>query len=478
MLYGYFFNFFFLCLCLKIASCIPFRCAISIIEKHKAGSSQESVDPNQLTSIIHDIFFAAEKAGFYIEHKKFNLSSAISVLCNFFWNVFDSKRQTNLSLMELKLTMLILCELNPINTYHQMIDAHFEIAKDHNSCITRARFQEFINIFSKLLTYMGEPLYFERKVIEEIVNNAFSNYPGINGVSHYTFTNLWVTHDISSFSTYTNLFLLLIRFKKSENVVHQNQCISCDKFPIVGMRFKCQKCKKLNLCFTCFSKGFVNSRHTNAHRMFELTTNEKSENKFVTFLMKICKFFNKSRFDLNNQPIASSKTDHDVHEGYSKFIENEHVELFHVDDDMDGGATIGRRGRGIRPEILNSSENNLIAQRALTEKLYYLIENMKIEVNKYEKTIQHCKDLNGDVLTCLMDHKATMIDQIDQLKTVHDSMTTYLGCSQSNKTIKSTSITSPTASLFIPHSSTPYQKVRRNLKNDETPSILNNSGKF
>lgn len=380
--------------------------------------------------------------------------------------------------MELKLTMLILCELNPINTYHHLIDAHFEITKDHNSCITRARFEEFINIFSKVLTYMGEPLYFERKVIEEIVNNAFSNYPGINGVSHFTFTNLWVTHDVTSFSTYTNLFLLLIRFKKSELVVHQNQCVSCSKFPIVGMRFKCQKCKKLNLCFTCFSKGFVNSRHTNAHRMFELTTSEKHCNTFLNFLRKICKFFTKSNYDLNNQPIASSKTD-DLHEGYSKFIENEHVELFHVDDDMDGGATIGRRGRGtIRPEILNSSENNLIAQRVLTEKLHFLIENMKMEVNKFENSIKHCIGLNGDVLTSLVDHKSSMIDQIDQLKTIHDSMSNYLGCSQSNKTIKSTSITSPSASLFMPHSSTPYQKLRKIFKNEDPPSILNNSSKF
>lgn len=391
------------------------------------------------------------------------------------WNVFDNKRQTNLSLMELKLTMLILCELNPINTYHQLIDAHFEIAKDHNSCITRARFEEFVNIFSKILTYLGEPMYFEQKVTEEIVNSAFSNYPGINGISHFTFASLWMSHETSPFSTYTNLYLLLIRFKKSELVVHQNQCVSCNKFPIVGMRFKCQKCKGLNLCFTCFSRGFVSARHSNAHRMFELTTNEKQKSKFVNFMTKICDFFTTSKYDLSNHLITSPKSDEGSHEGYNKFIEDEHVELFHADDDIE---VVGRKRSGtIRSEIFDTSGNALIAQKLLTEKLHSLIDNLKSEVQKFENSFSSNK--SGIKQESLMNHKSFMVDQIDQLENIHHAMTKFLGSSQNDKTIKSTSLTSPTASLFIPHSSTPYQKLRRNLKDPEdAPSILNNSSEL
>lgn len=455
------------------AHCIPFQYAASIIDRHKSGSSQ-SVNASELTSIVHDIYFAAEKAGLYLETVKFDLSSAISVLCNLLWNVFDSKRQTNLSLMELKLTMLILCELHPINTYHQLIDAHFDIAKDHNSCITRARFEEFINIFSKLLTYLGEQLYFERSVIDEIVNSAFTNQPGINGISQFTFAGLWMSHENSPFSTYTNLFLLLIRFKKSELVVHQNQCVACNKFPIVGMRFKCQKCKGLNLCFTCFSRGFVSSRHTKAHRMFELTTSEKHESRLMTFMKKFCDFFGRTKYDLNNHMITSPKSDESVHEGYKKFIENEHVELFHVDDDIEA---FGRKRSGtMRSEIFNASGNALIAQKLLTEKLHLLIDNLKCEVQKFENSV--ASNRSGIKHESLLSHKSFMVDQIDQLESIHHAMTKFLGSTQNDKTIKSTSLTSPTASLFIPHSSTPYQKTRRFKQPEDPSSMLNSSSEF
>lgn len=452
------------------AFAVPFRSAISIIQRHKAGTS-ESVSPGQLTDIIHDIFFSTEKAGFFIEHKSFSLENAISILCNFLWNVFDPKRQTNITLMELKLTLLVLCELPPINTYHQLIDAHFEIAKDHNNCITRSRYEEFINIVGKILAYVGEPLYFDRKVVNDIVNEAFESYPGINGMSQFTFTGWWTSHDSTKFSSYTNLFLLLIRFKKSELVVHQNQCGGCHTFPIVGMRFKCQKCKSLSLCFICFSKGFVNQRHSFAHRMFELSSNEKDHGRLCTFWRHVCKMFThrQSSMNLNHSVISSAfESDHKTHEGNTKLIENEHVELIQVDDDMEGG-TLGRQGRRrgtIRSEVFNNSENLLILQRSLMDKLLSAIENTKSEADTYQAMLSNkSKFLAHDQKfeQFAEKHNSFLVEHIQQLKNIHDSMTGSLASSQNNKTIKS-GFASPTTSLFLPHSSTPYRVMNNNLK--------------
>lgn len=465
-----------------LAFCIPLKCALSIIQKHKQGSPQESVSPSQLTDIIHDIFFATEKAGFYIEHKKFNLQNAISILCNFLWNIFDPKRQANISLMELKLALLVLCELPPINTYHQLIDAHFEVAKDHNNCITRSRYEEFINIFGKLLSYLGEPLYFDHKIVSDIVFEVFENYPGINGMNQFTFMNLWTSHESTKFSSYTNLFLLLIRFKKSELVVHQNQCSGCHAFPIVGMRFKCQKCKGLSLCFQCFSKGFVNQRHSHAHRMLELSSNEKEHGKLCKFLLMFCNIFRRQPIAILSHSAVSSIFDHDHkgHDGNTKLIENEHVELNHVNDDMEGG-TYGRPGKRratIRSEeVFHNSENQLIVQRVMMDKLLSAIETIKLEAESYQKLVgakQKFLSHDAEFAKFTDQHYTFLVEQIELLKTIHDSMISSFSSMQNNKTIKS-AFASPTTSLFLPHSSTPYRTMTNNLKENAPLELCKSS---
>ena len=449
--------------------CVPFRSALSIISKHKAGSSQENVSPSQLTDIIHDIFFAAEKAGFYLEHKAFQLNSAISIMCNLLWNIFDHQRDRHISLMELKLTLLILCELPPINTYHELIEAHFELTKDHNNCITRSRFEEFVNIFGKLLSYLGEPLYFSN--VLDIVAEVFENYPGINGISQFTFTCQFTSHESTKFSSYTNLFLLLIRFKKSELVIHQNQCQGCQVFPIVGMRFKCQKCKGLSLCFSCFSKSFVNKRHSLAHRMFELSSNEKEPGQLCTFFMSFFNIFRRKPNTILNHTTMTSFFDHNHHvsnhDGNTKLIENEHVELMEIDEDMEGGTqTFGKRRGTIRQEVFNNSENLLILQRNLMEKLLSTIESIKLETESFQKVTSEKQKIvseDQDLAKFMKKHETFLVNQIDQLKSIHDVMSSSQCSSQNSKTIKS-GFNSPTTSLFLPHSSTPYRTMNNILK--------------
>lgn len=390
--------------------------------------------------------------------------------------------------MELKLALLILCELPPINTYHQLIDAHFDIVKDHNNCITRSRFEEFINNLGKLLSYLGEPLYFDRKIVNEIVSEVFENYPGINGISQFTFTSQFTSHESTKFSSYTNLFLLLIRFKKSEFIVHQNQCGGCHAFPIVGLRFKCQKCKGLSLCFACFSKGFVNSRHTKAHRMFELSTNEEERGKIYTFFMNLCNIFRRRpNVNLNHTSGVPSMFDHNHnthHDGNTKLIENEHVELIQIDDDMEGGTCASRgqrQGGTIRSEIFNNSENLLILQRNQMEKLLSAVEIIKMETESFQQFNEQKKltfNADPEVASFIEKHNTFLIDQIDLLKSIHDTMIGYHSSSQNNKTIKS-GFTSPTTSLFLPHSSTPYRPTKNILKeNIPMESAFGKSSKF
>lgn len=438
------------------AYCISYRVVISILKKHKSCSSQQSLSPNELKNIISDIFFATEKAGL-IDTKNFLLDQSVTILTNFLWSIFDAKRIQNITLMEFQLALLILCELEPLNTFQQIIESHFEIVKDFNHLITQARFEEFVNIYGKILAILGEPLYFEPKVMSEILSEAFANTPGLNGINQFTFFNLWTCHESTKFSAYTNLFLLMIRFKKSEFVVHQNECNGCKKYPIVGLRYKCQKCKNLSLCFNCFSKGFTSKRHSFGHRYFELISNEKEQSKWYAF---VTKFFNVFRWQAGtiaaiNNVDSSPKSDN------TKLIEDQHIELMQIDDDMEGGTTLNHGGmrqrRGtIRSEIFNNSENLLILQRNLMDKLLGAIETLKVETESFKKmstekqTFVKC---DAEMEKFLRRHATFLCDQVEMLKQIHEATVQSISSTQNNKTIKSFS--SPAKSIFLP-SSTPY----------------------
>lgn len=431
--------------------------AVSIIHKHKKlETAQESVDPRQLTDIIYDIFYASDKSGLFIDNNEFQLETAVSILTNFFWNIFDRNRTQNITMMELKITLLALCDIEPANAYHTIMESHYDIVKDFNRCITKPRFEEFINIFSKILSYLGEPIYFEPKVIADILTEAFSTAPGFNGIGQDAFYNLWMDQHATKFSSYTNIFLLLIRFKKSKSVIHQNNCVACNKFPIVGLRYKCQKCH-ISLCFECFSKGFTSKRHSLGHRYYELSSCEKDHGFICAVLTKISSLF---RSHNGNGAVASINQNYEHIEHHTKLIEDEHIELTQVDDDMDI-SHLRRRGT-IREEIFINSENLLIQQRDLMDKFLSTIENLKIENEKFS---------NGNV-----DHNnhSTFLDeQIEIFSKIHDDLASTINRTQSNNTIRPFS--SPTKSIFLP-SSTPYA-VKEKTKITIDP-ILAKSSEF
>lgn len=139
---------------------------------------------------------------------------------------------------------------------------------------------------------IDETLYFDRKTTQEILNESFDQ---CQFISQFQFVNLWIADANSKFSQYSNLFVLLIRLKKAEHVVHNVRCTGtdCESFPVKGLLFKCQKCKNLVLCFNCFTRGYTgNKSHTLAHRMFELSSVEVAEpRKLGILLLKICNVF-------------------------------------------------------------------------------------------------------------------------------------------------------------------------------------------
>lgn len=92
------------------------------------------------------------------------------------------------------------------------------------------------------------------------------------GLNEFQFSCLWFNQSIQ-FAHYSNVLALVHRIKESQNIVHEAQCNNCKQSPIAGIRFKCQQCRGLSLCFECFCTGYKNPKHELSHRMYEISTN-------------------------------------------------------------------------------------------------------------------------------------------------------------------------------------------------------------
>jgi small-conductance mechanosensitive channel len=151
--------------------------------------------------------------------------------------------------------------------------------------------------------------------------------------------------------------------------------------------------------------------------------------------------------------------------GHTKLIEDEHIELVQVDDDMDVGTFRKRRGT-IRSEVYNNSENLFIQQRDLVDKLLTSTETLKIENEKFNKIIEKsaCDELHKD----LKSHGEAISEQVEILKKIHEDLANTFGRNQSNNTIRP--FISPSKSIFLP-SSTPYVN-----KDKSKPLMLSKSG--
>ncbi|VDM36823.1 unnamed protein product [Hydatigera taeniaeformis] len=60
-------------------------------------------------------------------------------------------------------------------------------------------------------------------------------------------------------------------------VQHPLKCEGCKREPIVGLRYKCTRCPRYNLCQDCFWTGITTDPHTNSHDVKEYTSATVSE---------------------------------------------------------------------------------------------------------------------------------------------------------------------------------------------------------
>ncbi|XP_052900726.1 uncharacterized protein LOC128307049 [Anopheles moucheti] len=255
-------------------SYIPFEMVHSILNRHQLHliDSAPSIKPSQLTSVVHDIYFAATRMGYFDELTACpNLDAVSAILASFFWAVFDPKRSTPVSVLELRQTFLLLCD----HTSHaQLVWEHFRLTSDHNLCVSRHRFEAMLTVLSKVLTFLGEPDHLRPSMVQQITGECFANYPGLVGLTEYQFSCLWKLSSL--FSYYGNVVSLCKRLRDTEHTTHGMLCTGC-RNTIRGLRFKCQRCRHVSLCIECFTTGYSNKRHNMAHKMYEISGSDTDD---------------------------------------------------------------------------------------------------------------------------------------------------------------------------------------------------------
>ncbi|XP_055586617.1 dystrobrevin alpha isoform X2 [Uranotaenia lowii] len=420
---------------------IPYQTVCTILERHRLNliDTAPAIKASQLTAILHDVYFAADQLGYFTDlTQRPNRETLIATLAGLFWAVYDPKRCNPLSVLEVKQTFLLLCETP---NFDQIIWEHYQLTSDHNLCVSRHRFEAMLLNLAKLLSFVGEPDHLRTKLVQEIVSECFLNFPGLVGLTEYQFSCLWKLS--SKFSYYSNILSLSKRLKDSEYIIHNVQCSAC-RGTIQGLRFKCQKCRNLSLCIDCFSQGFTSKGHNIGHKMFEISTNETTSNKFCTIFWKICNLFTRSQ---NSASLAQPQSTFDNME--AKLIDTNAVELQEIDQPPAasstlrggtcGGTTLShslnstscaslRKASSKNTSIFSNIECHLFTSsqsQNLSEKLSAVLELLDDDNEKYRIKLANLK-ASGTVEKALLDyfdeHCKLVAEQLKVLKEVGSKM--------------------------------------------------------
>ncbi|XP_030568673.1 dystrophin-1 [Drosophila novamexicana] len=276
---------------------IPYKLVLAILERHGMPVSSGNcnlnlmVPPFQLTSLLHDIYLACEKLGHFNKTQSYQLETATALLANFFWNVYDPQRRHSISLLEIKVTFLLLCKL--YSSEHMVGDFYSLLADVKSQCVSRYAFEQLLHTLSKLLSYLGESKAYGPHNLQPMMEQCFARcHHGLAGLNEQQFHNLW-THTQTRFLIYGNLLALIKRIEDTEHLIHSNQCASCRIEHIIGIRFKCQVCRDLSLCLPCFAAAaHVSGKHEASHRMCEVFVEDQPQpQRWTNYLSRLCGWF-------------------------------------------------------------------------------------------------------------------------------------------------------------------------------------------
>lgn len=285
-------------------------------------------------------------------------------------------------------------------------------------------------VIVKIFHFLGEGDQYGWSTTSECIQECFEQCPGMIGLDEFQFTSLWTNQTIK-FAQLTNVFALIFRIKEAQKVSHDVACVSCKMTAIHGIRFKCQQCRKLSLCFDCFCRGFESTKHSVYHRMYEISAAKEMQKKSSFRFWSCCRA--KPKIDVSD----SQKT--------NRMLETK------ISDDKNvttGTTTIEcineTKFQSIKraKQLKDSANASLKADARLTaERLTSMADSIESQANEIKMHLRST-EASKEVRTFIRDHHTFLVDIVKQLKEL------------------SAAQLANDSGLKIPHSSTPYRSQR------------------
>ncbi|XP_036346132.1 dystrophin-1-like [Rhagoletis pomonella] len=389
---------------------IPYKLVQALMDRYKILDVDANfmVPPFQLTTFIHDLYYACETLGHFSKSATYRIETATSVLATFFWNIFDPNRRHSISALEIKVMFLLLCK--HYITLEWSVEFYNLLHDKKTRCISKKNFEYLLDILIKAFSYIGEENAYGGQNKNLVMDQCFAKYPNSYGLTEPQFKNLW-NDKHTRFSIYTNLIKLIKRMQDTEKLIHSNICAACCT-QIIGIRFKCRTCHNLSLCFSCFATGYVVNKHDARHRMYEVFTEQTQED---------------TRGFCNTNESA--------------IVDDTEVEMITTESTLATEAKttdIDARADTIETSIAGLSTSASTASN-VSEHLQSIIDRLVQQNLKLEKQIKYVKVAsNQEIANFLQSHQQFLIGIINEMRRfsqISKSLSSYPTSSTPNRSI-------------------------------------------
>lgn len=221
------------------------------------------------------------------EKSTLDVPLSIELTLNWLLNLYDSTRTGHISVLSLKVGLALICCATREEKYSYMYKL---IANQRTGSVDGRKLGTLFETCMRIPIYLGEGDSFGgSEIIETSIKDCFSrskyNPQDPNCIDLQDYLN-WLKSEPQFIIWLPVLHRLLI----SENVCHKLKCKLCGANPIIGLRFRCLKCFKFNICQNCFLSGrHIYEHHDPMRHTMQEYCNTTSSGENVRDFTKILK---------------------------------------------------------------------------------------------------------------------------------------------------------------------------------------------